>query len=66
MGLRKTGGSTSVTINLSGFTSNDVSTEHGFHIHAGDSIDSQCGDALGHFNPLDVDHGARSGNKANR
>ncbi|ELU01864.1 hypothetical protein CAPTEDRAFT_100118 [Capitella teleta] len=52
-----TGGATSITGSVSGFTTGDGS-KHGFHVHAVGNLGNRCSDATGHYNPFDKNHGA--------
>jgi len=47
-----------VSVELSGFDTNDVNTKHGFHIHADSDLSESCSGAGGHYNPTNKTHGA--------
>lgn len=52
------GGKTKLLIRLDGFTKTHNVTRHGFHVHVNGNVSNQCTAAGGHFNPLNITHGA--------
>lgn len=47
---------------ISGTVTSDIlmDGQHGFHVHESGDIQNGCGDAGGHFDPLNRDHGAQT------
>ena len=46
-----------MSINLSGFSTIDEPSEHGFHVHQTGNISAGCEGAGAHFNPFNMTHG---------
>ena len=44
-------------INITGFSTADNDTTHGFHVHEMGDIDPECEESGPHFNPYNAQHG---------
>lgn len=49
-----------MSISLSGFSTSDAYTTHGFHVHETGDIGVGCSSTDGHYNPEGMNHGAPS------